>query len=387
MDTGIPIETDRPTHAEIRLGALRRNFRKARELAGPGVKVLAVVKANAYGHGILRVAREFVAEGADYLGVAVLEEGVYLRENGVEAPILVLGPASTAQIPSFIEHRLDLTLPSVEKARAISAAAVAAGKTARVHLKIDTGMGRIGCTVDEAVVLARQITREKHLILEGTATHLSVADSLDPADRAYTRRQLDGFEKALASMRAEKIDPGIVHAANSGAVVLYPEASYNMVRPGILVYGYAPSPELEGRIPVKPVMELETQVVSIKKITAGTAVSYGRIWTASEDTFIATIPVGYADGLNRQLSPGLRVRIGGETFPVVGRICMDQCMIDIGADPWVQRWDHATIFGPAPSAVSAQTLADQLGTIPYEITCAINKRVPRVYTGEEAREL
>lgn len=374
MDTGIPIETDRPTRAEIRLGALRRNFKKARELAGPGVKVLAVVKANAYGHGLLRVAREFVAQGADYLGVAVLEEGVYLRENGVEAPILVLGPTNTAQIPSFIEHRLDMTLPSVEKARAISAAAVAAGKTARVHLKVDTGMERIGVHWYSAEPFIDEVLGLPGLQIEGLFSHFATADE----DLAFAREQLERFKRVLGLLEARGKRPPLVHIASAAGLVNLPEARFDMVRPGILLYGYEPTP-LRG-IGVEPVMRLMSKVSYFKSISAGSSVSYGRAWTANEDSRIATVPIGYGDGYSRALSNKGEVIIRGRRLPIVGRICMDQLMVDLGPDGEAYNGDDVLLFGvKGADYLPVESLCERLGTIPYEILCMIGSRVPRIY--------
>lgn len=377
----------RATRAIIHLENLQSNIAEIRKKLPANTKLCIPVKADAYGHGALKVAVASIRAGCSFLAVASVQEGIDLREAGIVAPILSLSLPIPEEIPSIIEHNLTPLVVDKDFITELAQIARSMNKIVPVHLKIDTGMGRIGCTVEQAPILARQISKEKSLFLEGTATHLSVADSLDEEDMAFTRKQIARFNSAIDAIKAEKIDPGIVHAANSGAVILYPEAHFDMVRPGILVYGYPPSAELSHLINVLPVMELETQVVAIKKIPSGMAVSYGRTWTAAEDTFIATIPVGYADGLVRRLSPGLLVRIGEEDFPIVGKICMDQCMIDIGSDPWVQRWDHVTIFGPPPASASAETLAKSIGTIPYEITCGINKRVPRVYVGDEARTL
>lgn len=374
----------RATRAIIHLENLRFNIEEIRKKTGNAVKLCIPVKADAYGHGALKVAVAAIQAGATHLAVASVQEGIELREAGIVSPILSFSLPIPEEIPSIIEYGLT---PFVFDAEFIADLATKARQMNRfipVHLKIDTGMGRIGCTVEQAADLARRIAREKSLQLMGTATHLSVSDSTDPDDIEYTKAQIARFSEAVNTIRAEGIDPGIVNAANSGAVIARPEALFDMVRPGIIVYGYLPSPQFAGLMPLKPVMELETQVVAIKKIMAGTAVSYGRTWTATEDTFIATLPIGYADGLNRRLSPGLRVRIGEREYPIVGRICMDQCMVNIGPDPWVQRWDRVTVFGPAPAPYSAETLARIIGTIPYEVTCNINKRVPRVYVGDQA---
>jgi alanine racemase len=375
-----------PTRAIIHLENLRFNIAEIRKKVGQDIRICVPVKADAYGHGALKIAVAAIRSGATHLAVASAQEGVALREAGIVAPILSFSIPIPEEIPALIGHDIVPFIFDMEYIDEFSRHAAAMNRVVPVHLKIDTGMGRIGCTPEEAPALARRIARDKHLRLEGIATHLAVADANGPDDARYTREQIARFASAVNAIKAEGIDPGIVHAANSGAVISYPEAWFDMVRPGILVYGYLPSPDLKGLIETRPVMELETQVVSIKKIAAGTSVSYGRTWVAEEETYIATLPVGYADGLLRGLSPGLRVRIGEREYPIVGRICMDQCMVDIGPDPWVQRWDRATVFGPAPAPSSAETLARILGTIPYEITCGINKRVPRVYVGDEARQ-
>ncbi len=375
----------RATRAIIHLENLRFNIAEIRKKLAPDTKICVPVKADAYGHGALKIAVAAIRSGATHLAVATAQEGIDLRDAGIVAPILSLSPPIPEEIPSIIENDIVPFVFDEEYLDELSRHAARMNHVAPVHLKIDTGMGRIGCATADATALARKIARDRHLRLDGIATHLSVADSTAGDDIGYTKEQIARFSATVDAIRAEGIDPGIVHAANSGGVVLHPESRFDMVRPGILVYGYLPDPSLTGLIATKPLMELETQVITMKKVVAGTAVSYGREWVAKEDTFIATIPVGYADGLMRRLSPGLRVSIGDRDYPVVGRICMDQCMVDVGADPWVQRWDRVTIFGPAPATSSADTLARILGTIPYEITCAINKRVPRVYVGDESR--
>ena len=250
-----------------------------------------------------------------------------------------------------------------------------------VHLKIDTGMGRAGCSVEESLGLARQIDACPSLELAGTATHFAVSDSADERDIAYTKTQLARFNEAVGAIRDAGIDPGIVHAANSGAVILHPDAWFDMVRPGILLYGYKTVQENEisplEPLRAEPVMELKSTVVLIKKVKKGESVSYGRTWIAGQDTNIAMLPVGYADGLPRLASGKWQVLIGGNVYPIVGLICMDQCCIDLGPDTDVRRWDEAVIFGGQTG--NAAALAAAVGTIPYEITCNINKRVPRIY--------
>jgi alanine racemase len=373
METILPFDADRPTRAEIRLGALRRNFATARELAGPGVKVMAIVKANAYGHGILQVAREFVRDGADYLGVAFLEEGIFLRKNGIASPILVLGAVATQQIALFLEHDLTITLPSLEKARAVSSVAVAMGKTAKVHLKVDTGMERIGVHWYSATPFLEEVHSLPGLEVEGIFSHFATADD----DLDFAREQLDRFREVLAILDAAGLRPPIVHLANSAALVNLPESRFDLVRPGLLLYGYEPSPSR--KVGVDPVMRLVSRVSYFKSVRAGAGVSYGRIWTAPEDTRLATVPIGYGDGYPRALSNKGEVIIRGRRLPVVGRVCMDQLMVDLGPDSQVRVGDNVVLLGrDGTESINAWALADALDTIPYEIFTGIATRVPRI---------
>jgi alanine racemase len=374
METVLPLDADRPTRAEIRLGALRHNFGIARRLAGPGVKVMAVVKANAYGHGMGRVAQELVAEGADWLGVAFLEEGIFLRHSGISAPILVLGAISTPQIPRFIEHGLDLTCPSVEKARAISAAATAAGRRARIHLKVDTGMERIGVHWYSALPFFREVLALPGLEVVGLFSHFATADG----DLAFAREQLARFQEALSALEGLGCRPPLVHMANSAALVSLPEARFDLVRPGLLLYGYEPSPER--LVGVEPVMRLMTRVSYFKSVRSGATVSYGATWRAQGDTRIATIPIGYGDGYSRSLSGKGEVIIRGRRLPIVGRVCMDQAMVDLGPDGEAFNGDEVLLFGRrGDDYLPAEFLCGRMDTIPYELTCMVSARVPRVY--------
>jgi len=372
----------RATKAVIHLDNLKHNITQIKQTLAPETKICLPVKADAYGHGAVRTAIAAIRAGVSYLAVASVQEGIELREAGIVAPIISLSLPILEEIDSIIDYKLEPLVIDEEFINELNRVADVQKKTVAVHLKVDTGMSRIGCRPSEAVKLATQIVRAKHLRLQGVATHFAVADSDSESDRAFTKGQLERFSDAVEAIRQTGIHIPLVHAANSGAVQLLPEARFDMVRPGLLAYGYLPVQNAATAIDVKPVMELVTQVVLIKQIRAGTCVSYGRNWTAPQDTYIATLPIGYADGLRRALSPGFKVRIGNEFFPIVGRICMDQCMVDLGAHPWVQRWDEVCIFGPNPQDNSAQTLANIAGTIPYEITCGIHKRVPRVFINE-----
>jgi alanine racemase len=380
------------TRAIIHLDSFLRNYNAVRERIGPERSICVPVKADAYGHGAAAIARASLAAGASCLAVAHVEEGADLRNGGISAQIMLFSQALPAEIPGILENRLTPFVSDGEFIEMLDKAAATAGIRLPVHLKINTGMGRMGCPPEEAAVLAQKLTAYAALEYAGTATHLAVSDSTAPDDIAYTREQIACFTRALDEIRAEGISPGIVHAANSGAVILHPQAWFDMVRPGIFLYGYKTAEETEvgSALPLalppgllalraEPVMDLRTNVVLIRQVKKGEAVSYGRTWTAAQDTSIGVLPIGYADGLPRLASNKWQAVIGGRSYPLVGRICMDQCMVDLGPDSHVSRWDEAVIFGGC--APDAGELARRIGTIPYEITCGISKRVPRVYEG------
>jgi len=375
---------ERATRAIINLGKFVGNLRAVRMRVGADRWICVAVKAGAYGHGAVQIARAGLDAGADCLGVATVQEGVELRQGGISAPILLFSQPMPGEIPRIVEYGLSPFVSDGEFAAMLDDAAARANARISVHLKIDTGMGRLGCTPREAPALAGQLAGSAALEYAGTATHFAVSDSAAPGDLAYTERQIALFREALEGIRAAGLNPGIVHAANSGAIILHPGAWFDMVRPGILLYGYKAVEETDAEsaqpLPVEPVMELRTKVVLVKRVGKGESVSYGRTWIAPQDTAIAVLPVGYADGLPRLASNRWQVLIGGREYPLVGTICMDQCMADLGPVLGVRRWDDAVVFGgPAPGA---DTLAERIGTIPYEIVCNINKRVPRAYLAD-----
>jgi alanine racemase len=372
------------TRAIVHLDKFLGNFKVIRERVGPGRHICVSIKADAYGHGAVVIARTSLAAGASFLAVAKVQEGAALREARIEAPVLLFSQSMPAEIPEIIKNRLIPLVSDREFILMLDQAAGAAGIRLPVHLKIDTGMGRMGCPPHEAPAVAGQIAACAALEYAGTATHLAVADSAIVEDRTYTERQIARFNEALDGIRAAGLNPGIVHAANSGAIILHPGAWFDMVRPGILLYGYKAVEEADAGLTlpplrVEPVMELRTNVVFIKQVKKGESISYGRTWTAPQDTEVAMLPVGYADGLPRLASNKWQAFIGGKAYPLAGRICMDQCMADLGPASGVRRWDEAVLFGG--SAPDAADLARLIGTIPYEITCNINKRVPRLYEG------
>lgn len=382
----------RATQAHIHLQNLQYNIETIRSFLREGTRICIPVKADGYGHGATRVAIAAIKSGADFLAVASVQEGIELREAGIVAPILSLSLPTPDEIPSIIVHSITPLVFDPDFISELGAEAAKMHRTIPVHLKIDTGMGRIGCPHECALDIARHIVAQKSLFLEGVCTHFAASDSLAADDCAYTKTQLSRFTAAVEAIRSAGINPGIRHCASSAATLLYPETHFDMVRPGIIVYGYFPdegsdneqiqkhlAQKCDRAVAFKPVMELQTQVVAIKRVKKGDAISYGRTWIAAEDTDIATLPIGYADGLLRRLSPALSVLINGKRYPVVGRICMDQCMVNLGTTHDVKRWDVVTIFGPQNGSPTAADLAQMAQTIPYEITCGINKRVPRVY--------
>jgi alanine racemase len=366
------------TWAFIHLDRFLRNLHAVRARVGQNRRICVPVKAGAYGHGALQIAKTSLEAGAFCLGVADVNEGTELRKGGIEAPILLMSQPHPQEIPAIIEAGLQPFVSDSWFADALNERAEAAKIKLSVHLKIDTGMGRIGCPFEEAPALARRIADCAGLELAGTATHFAASDSAHAQDIAYTQMQTARFTEAVDAVKAAGINPGIIHAANSGAVILHKNTWFDMVRPGILLYGYkaVQEPDIEP-LKVEPVMELRSTVSLIKKAKKGETISYGRTWTAEQDTYIAVISAGYADGLPRLASGKWQALIGGNAYQIAGRICMDQFCVNLGPETNVRRWDEAVIFGG--EAPDAAELAAAVGTIPYEITCGVSKRVPRIY--------
>lgn len=338
------------------------------------------VKADAYGHGITDISRAAVEFGVEYLAVATVNEAVELRNAGVRAPLLLYSLPTPEEIPDILQHDVVPVVSDEVLAELLNNAAIRREQVLTVHMKIDTGMGRIGCAPEAAPDLAAMIVAMSHLRLGGISTHFAGSDSADPTS---TRQQIVRFNAAVNAVRARGINPGIVHAGNSGGVLNFPEAWYDMVRPGILAYGYYSSDEQERVLDIRPVMDFRSKLVFIKEVEAGTPVSYGSTWRAPGRTHIGTIPVGYGDGYNRLLSNRGRVVIGGQSYPIVGRVCMDHIMVDLGPTCRARRFDDVALFGPDPGGPDATELSRICQTIPYEIMCAVSKRVPRVCLPQE----
>ncbi len=362
----------------IHIDNFLHNLGVVRRLVGPQVKISASVKADAYGHGALDIARAAERGGADFLGIAAPEEGSELRRAGIVMPLLLYGLCLPGDVKLIIEHEISAMVADDEGIDTFEAAAVVRDKPALLHLKIDTGMGRIGCAPEEAVRLAERIASSPYLKLEGVCTHFPASDE---KDLTFTREQIALFRGLANRMKAAGINPGILHASNSGGILQCPEANFSMVRPGILLFGYYPSKDVARPLEIRPVMELRSRVLFLKKVPAGTPISYGCTYRTAAETWIATLGTGYADGYPRSLSNKGRVLIGGKTYPVAGRVTMDQVMVDLGPETGVNRYDEAVMFGPDPAGPSAEDLAELAGTIPYEITCGINRRIPRMVAG------
>jgi alanine racemase len=365
----------RPTKVEVNLDRLSENYHAIRRKVAPA-KVMTILKANAYGHGMVEVARHMVALGADCLGVAVLEEGLLLREAGITAPVLVLGGILGNQVPLFLRHDLALTASSVEKLEQIDEAAGQMGVTARVHLKIDTGMERIGVHYYNAASLLEASLRCRHTEVEGIFSHFANADT---ADLSHARLQLERFNEVLHFYEQRSLPTPLRHMANSAAILALPESYFDLVRPGILLYGVYPSPEAPRSVQVHPALAWKSHVVYFKVVLPGHPVGYGSTWASDRMVRVVTVPVGYGDGYFRSMSNKAQVIIRGKKYPQVGRIAMDQVTVNI---EWETAYndDEVVLVGEmGGEAISVEDLAEWAGTIPYEILTNINTRVPRVY--------
>jgi alanine racemase len=340
-----------------------------------GRKVLAVVKAQAYGHGAVTVARHLAGLGAHMFGVALVEEGSDLRDAGITAPILVMGPVFPEQAEALVRANLTPVVYTLPVAKALSDAAGKAGRSVPVHVKIDTGMGRIGLTPEAAIDFISAVSKLPGIVVEGLMTHFADADL---RDKKFAAAQMDRFEAVIGSLEAKGIAVPLRHAANSAAVLEYDRALLTMVRPGLMLYGYNPL-ESGAAADVRPVLSLVTRIAYIKKVPAGVPISYGRTFVTKRESLIATIPIGYADGYNRGLSNRGEALVRGKRVPVAGRVCMDMTMLDVTEVAGVAAGDEAVLIGSGRNErISADDIAAKTGTIAYEVLCGISGRVPRV---------
>lgn len=367
----------RPTVVHIDLDAITHNYKALKSLVGTA-QMMCILKANAYGHGLIEIARHLESLNADYFGVAYLEEGIMLREAGLKTPILVMGGIIGDQIPLFIDYNLTITASSVDKLKLIEESAIKQGKEALVHLKIDTGMERIGIHYYSADALIKASLECKSINVEGIFSHMANADD---GDLSYSQTQQDRFEEVLNLYPRKGDRPSLIHMANSAAAIQMPSARYNMVRCGIMLYGVLPSATLglEVKIQLRPALSWKTRIVYFKVVQPNHPVSYGSQWSSDEMTRIITLPVGYGDGYFRAMSHQAMIVLRGRRYPVVGIICMDQMMVNIGWDSGYNGDEVFLIGGEGDAKITVEDLAAWAGTIPYEILTNINTRVPRVY--------
>ena len=370
--------------AEICLSAVEHNYRTVRSRLTDGCRVMAIVKADAYGHGDVPVATVLQNAGVEWFGVSNLEEAIHLRENGISCPILVLSYTPPEEAAQLAHYAVTQSLISGDYAVRLNEAAAAAGVTVAAHVKVDTGMSRVGFFYHDEDTDAAAIDEIAHacslpqLAVNGIFTHFASADEED--GEPFTRRQFSLFQNVVAALKQRGITFELKHCCNSAATLRYPDMHLDMVRPGIVLYGLAPSPFLADAAPLQPAMTLKTVVAQVKTVPSDTAVSYGRTFTTTGNTVVATVPLGYADGYPRALSGLASMLVNGTRVPLVGRICMDQCVLAVSNVPNVTAGMPVTVFG---DGLSVDELAALTGTINYEIVCCIGKRVPRIFTGSE----
>lgn len=367
----------RPTIAEVDLAAIRHNVQQIRSTVSPETFITAIVKANAYGHGARPVSAAALAAGANGLGVAIPEEGADLRESGFTSPIFVIGLTLPEQASLLVDYNLVATLSTLDSARALAEAARRKDRKVQAMVKIDTGMGRVGLFPHQALSFVQSLASFPEIELKGIFTHLATADA---ADKTYAHQQLASFSAVLNQLKQAGYLLHWISAANSATIIDLASGHFNMVRPGIILYGLPPSKEMHRRLDLRPAMQFKTKIVYLKEVPAGTKVGYGSTYTTSRKTFLATLPVGYADGYSRHLSNRAPVLIGGKRCPVVGRVCMDQIMVDLGFPAEARIGDEAVLFGrQKEEEITVDELAALAGTINYELVCAVSARVPRVY--------
>ena len=380
------------TWADISLDNLSHNYYALRAKLPSACRFLGVVKADAYGHGAVPISRCLTELGAEYLAVSNIEEAVQLRRGGIRGPILILGYTPPKHAEDLAKMGLRQEIHSLDYACMLNQMLEGTSLRIRVHIKLDTGMSRLGFfayNCERTVTELQEVAAMKHLLIEGVFTHFPVADTIDGADENFTRTQFERFMQMLSTLKGVGIEPQIRHCCNSGASILYPEYALDMIRSGIATYGVFPSSDLRGRIDLKPVMQLRSTIFQIRDFEPNITVSYGRTYTTSEPERIAVVGIGYADGLSRSFSNNISFLLHGKRVPQIGRICMDMCMVDISRVPDAKVGDTVTIFGTdGDDTIEVDSLSCRLNTIPYEILCGINKRIPRIYLdGENETEI
>jgi alanine racemase len=383
LKRNLSLTPGRPTIAQIDLDALAYNFQQLRKRVPKGVKILAVVKADAYGHGALPISRKLENLGVEYLGVAIAQEGMELRKGGVKAPILVLGGIYGGDIEKIFRFNLTPVVFHKEALKSISKVAQRGKKKVRVHLKVDTGMGRLGVPLPLWPNFLREIAHFPQVEVEGILSHFSMMSEED-----YTKHQWDQFLGAVRCAEELGIRCKYLHMASSAMLTTSSYCSGNLVRPGIMLYGAYPSPVLKNLIHLKPVMTLKTRIHFLKSVPPGFGISYGGTFVTRRESLIATLPIGYADGYSRYLSNRGEVLVRGKRAPVVGKVCMDFIMVDVTDIPKVSLGDEVVLIGSqGKETITAEEMADRMNTISYEDFCSVGKRIPRIYKGSDAKRL
>ncbi len=368
----------RPTFAEINLRAINTNLKNIRKKIGRHPLIMAVVKANAYGHGVIPVVQSIIKnKTAEYFGVAIVEEGIELRNAKINYSIHVFTAPMREQLALFVQYDLEATICDITAAKQLNAIAKRIGKNAAIHIKVDTGMGRIGVASDDAVQFVESVSKLSHLFIKGIFTHFATSGE---KDLSFANGQLRKFRSIVTQLEMQGIHIPLVHCANSGAILQMPDSYFDMVRPGIMIYGYTPSRETRKTVEIHPALSLKSKVGFIKIVEKGTSISYARQYFTKKKTTIASVTVGYADGYFRTLTNKTFALINGKKFPVVGTVCMDQIMIDVGNEK-VSVGDEVVLIGKSGNKIiSGWDIANAAGTIPYEVTCAVSQRVPRKYS-------
>lgn len=370
----------RPVALEINLDNLIYNIKSLRKALKKETLIMATVKADGYGHGAITVSKTFLENGADILGVSILPEAIELRKSGIDGPIIILNYTPPSQYKKILEYDLVQNIYSYEEAKILSKLAHEMNKTAIIHVKIDTGMGRIGFLPNKkSIEDIKKISDLENIKIEGIFTHFS---SSDEKDKTYTREQFKKFKWLVDTLENDGVEIEIKHVSNSGGILEYPEYDLDMVRPGIILYGHYPSEDInKSRVDIKPAMTLKSSISNIKRVPKDTSISYSRIFTTEKESVIGTLPIGYGDGYSRMLSGKAEVAINGKRVPIVGMICMDQIMVDLSNLEGVDLKDEAILFGYEESIYpSVEEIAESLGTVNYEAICMMSRRVPRVYT-------
>jgi len=382
LQRNLSLTPGRPTVAQIDLDVLAFNFRQLQKRVPKGVKILAVVKADAYGHGAIPISHKLEKLGVEYLGVAIPQEGVELRRGGVKAPILVLGGIYGGDIETIFRFNLTPVVFHKEALKSISKMAQRGKKKVRVHIKVDTGMGRLGVPLSLWPNFLKEIPHFPKVEVEGILSHFSMSEE------DYTKHQWDQFLGAVRCAEELGIRCKYLHMASSAMLTTSAHYSGNLVRPGIMLYGAYPSPVLKNLIHLKPVMTLKTRIHFLKSVPSGSRISYGGTFVTRRESLIATLPIGYADGYSRTLSNRGEVLVRGKRAPVVGKVCMDFIMADVTDIPKVSLGDEVVLIGSqGKEIITAEEIADRMNTISYEVFCSIGKRIPRIYKGSDAKRL